>query len=122
MEAIFLVTLLRMVTMLSLIGIRAPLAWQTNGKATSWVTISSIGHKFGNRSDPEKKLHLCGQFGTKLLQSMSGGLVLHQPLLLSNVCFAFPIPVSQSNINYGTASKQGGHGDGPRSLCMNFVG
>jgi hypothetical protein len=52
---------------------------------------------------------------------MSGGSTLHRLQFPSNVFFTSLTRVSRSNINYGIAFKQGGHGDGPRLLCMNFT-
>ena len=52
---------------------------------------------------------------------MNGGHTLHWLQFSSNVFFAYLTPVSQSNINFGTAFKLDGHGDGPIS-CMNFAG
>ena len=114
MKVVSLTTLLRMVATLSLIRTRAPLAWRINGRVTYRVTIASTRRKYGIRSGPEKKPDLCGQFGTKLLPSMSGVLASHRPQSLSNVCFASLILVSPSNTNFEIASRPGVHGDGPR--------
>ena len=95
---------------------------RTSGRAASQAIIGSIGHKFGICSGRGKRLHSCGQFGTKPLWSMNGGRALRQPQSLSNVFFAFLTRVNQSNIDYGIAFKLGELGDGPHSLCMNSVG
>ena len=107
---------------LSLIRTRVPLVRQINDRATSRVTISPTGCRFGICFGPEKKPHSCGQFGTKLLLLMSGGPTLRRLQFPSNVFFATLTRVSRSNIKFRIAFKLGGRGDGPRLLCMNFAG
>ena len=53
---------------------------------------------------------------------MSGGLALRRPRFPSNVHFASQIQANQLSIHFGTASKQGEHGDGPLLLCTLFMG
>ena len=122
MEVGFLIIILKRVETPLSIETRDPLVRWTNGKATSRVTIGSIGHRFGIYSGPEKRLLSFGQFGMKLLLLMSGGLALGRLQFPSNVYFASLTQASRLNINFGTTFKLGEHGDGPLSLCMNFVG
>lgn len=123
-EVVFFITLLRMAKTLLSIGTRVPHARQTNGRATSRVTIDSIGHKYRTRSGPEKKPRSFGQFGTKRLLLMSGGLALHRPASISKQCvfFASLTLANRSNTDFGIALKPEGHGNGPHVLCMNCVG
>ena len=53
---------------------------------------------------------------------MNEGLALHLPPFSNNAPFVSLTRVSLSNTNFGTVFKLGGHGDGPPTLCMNFVG
>ena len=99
-----------------------PLERRTNGKVTSWATINFIGRKCGIRSALVKKPLSFGQYGTNLLPSMNGGHESLRSLFQSNASFASLTQVSLSNTNFGIASELGGHGDGPLSSCMNFVG
>lgn len=55
-------------------------------------------------------------------RSMSGGLASRRPPSPSNAYFAYPIRANKLNISSGMVLKLGGHGGGPRLLCMNFVG
>lgn len=73
MEVVSLIIPLKIVESLSLIETQELLARRTNGRATSWVTIGSAGHKYGLRFVPEKKLRSCGQYGIQLLLSTNGG-------------------------------------------------
>ena len=97
-------------------------AWRKNGKVTSRPIIGSIDPKCGTLSAPVKKLHSCGPFGIRLWQPMSGGPKLLRPLFPNNAHFSSRTLVNQSSTNFGTVSKQGGHGNGPYSSCMNSVG
>ena len=97
-------------------------AWRKNGKVTSRPIIGSIDPKCGTLSAPVKKLHSCGPFGIRLWQPMSGRPKLLRPLFPNNAHFSSRTLVNQSSTNFGTVSKQGGHGNGPYSSCMNSVG
>lgn len=82
-----------------------------------------IGHMCGIRHALAKKLHLCGQSGTKGSQLMNEGCGSHQPLFLNNVSSASLTRASWSNMNFGIAPKPGeSTGDGPPPSCMSFVG
>ena len=101
---------------------RTPPGRRKNGKVTFRVTIGFIGHKCGTHFGPGKKPHSFGQFGIRRWQSMNGGPVSLRSLFLNNVFFVSLTRVNRLNINFGIASKLEGHGDGPRSSCMNCVG
>ena len=118
----FLIIPLRMGGRTLLIGPRGALVRQTSGRATSQETIGSFGHKYGIRYGLGKKLHLCGQYGTRPLQSTNGGPALHRCPFPNNVCFVFLIRVNQSNINFGIASKRGELGDGLHVSCKTSAG
>ena len=84
--------------------------------------LGFIGPKFGTHCGQGKKLRSSNQSSITRLRSMNGGHVLHHPLSLSNVSLVSLTLANRPSINFGTASKQEGHGDGPHLLCMNFVG
>jgi hypothetical protein len=121
-EAIFLTTPLSAVENPLLIGTWGPPLQRINGKVTSRVTIGSIGHMCGIRFTWVNKQHSYGLFGTKQWPLMNGGLALRMPLSPSSASFAFPTQADRLSISFGIVFKLGGRGDGPCSLCTNFVG
>ena len=122
MEVNFLITPPRMGGKQLAKEIRTPPVRPINGKATYRATINFIGRKCGIRSELVKRPLSFGLFGTKRLQSMSGGLASPRCQFPNNVRFVSLTRANRLNTNFGIVSKPGGCGDGPHSLCMNFVG
>ena len=118
----FLTTLRKMVEKFLLVETKDPLGQRTNSNVIFRATIDFNGLKYKILSDLERKPLSFGQFGTKRWRWINGELGLPRPLSQINAFFVFPILMSRSNINYGIASKLGGLGGGPPTLCMNFVG
>lgn len=123
MGAIFLTTPLRMAVTLPLIWAWRPPVRLIIGNVTFYVTIGSTGR--AQVWDPlrsGKEVAFVWSIWHKAVD-VNEWRARIAPASISKQCvFAFLIPVSQSSTNFGIVFKQEEGKDGPRVLCINFVG
>jgi hypothetical protein len=92
-----------------------------SGKVIFPAIIDFIGLGFGIQSWPGRKPLSCGPFSTRRWWSMNGALTSLWLPLLNIALFVSLTRANPSNITSGIVFKLGGRGDGPLTLCMNYV-